>query len=259
MNIKSSLRLFRILALGALPAVGHAAIVEVSDGSYTTVFPGVDVAGRNGYPGGTPQVSGAAVGRPIPTNDWWSKLLNQNHADNLFNYPMAMGTLSSGLDIGLVVPVSGANGSSEPRDPFNTVVVGVSGLAATRATVDNYSDWTVTIGWDSGAHSFRATSGIGMPFVYFSKAATDTASVTVEVGTVTVDGEILLITNSEDGGRLRRLRADRFPPGHHPAAPTPPPWRAKTTGPWPSCRRARRRRWRPPGRNMPTSSRPTLK
>ena len=169
----------------------HAATIPVGSGSYTTTHPGHDEAGRNGYPGGSPQLTGNAVGRPVPTNDWWSKLLNENHAGNLFNYPLAMGTLSYGLDIGKV--------TGEPRDPFDTIVVGVSGLAASRATVDDYSDWTVSIAWDDGTRSFRATSGIGMPFVYFSKGSSDTASVTVSIGTVTIDNEILLITNSQEG------------------------------------------------------------
>ena len=172
----------------------YAATVPVGSASYTTTFPGVDEAARNGYPPGSPQLTGNAVGRPIPSNDWWSKLLIENHAGNLFNYPFAMGTLSYGLDIGKV--------TGEPRDPFDTIVVGVSGLAATKATVDDYSDWTVTIAWDSGEHSFRATSGIGMPFVYFSKASTDVASVTVSIGSVTVDGEVLLITDSQEGANF---------------------------------------------------------
>jgi endo-1,3(4)-beta-glucanase len=192
MNMKAT-----ALSLAALILTGaslYAATVPVGSASYTTTFPGVDEAGRNGYPAGSPQLTGNAVGRPIPTNDWWSKLLLENHAGNLYNYPLAMGTLSYGLDIGKI--------TGEPRDPFDTVVVGVSGLAASRATVDDYSDWTVTIGWDSGAHSFRATSGIGMPFVYFSKAAADIASVTVSIGTASINGEILLITNSQEGSNF---------------------------------------------------------
>jgi hypothetical protein len=81
-------------------AVNWAGTVTVGGGSYTDTFPGVDVAARNGFPPGSPQLSGAAVGRPVPTNDWWSALLNTNHAGNLFNYPLAMGTLTYGLDIG---------------------------------------------------------------------------------------------------------------------------------------------------------------
>ena len=181
-------------AIFILPQIIFSATVSVGSGSYTTTRPGLDAAGRNGVPPGSPQLSGAAVGRPVPTNDWWSKLLIEDHAGNLFNYPFAMGTLSYGLDIGKV--------TGEPRDPFDTIVVGVSGLAATRATVDDYSDWTVTIGWDSGEHSFRATSGVGMPFVYFSKAATDVASVTVSRGTASIAGEILLITDSDEGSNF---------------------------------------------------------
>ncbi len=177
-------------AVLAFASLLHAATVPVGSGSYTTTHPGHDEAGRNHYPGGTPQLSGNAVGKPVPSNDWWSKLLNTDHVNNLFNYPLSMGTLTSGLDIGQVWRA--------PRDPFDSIVVGVVGLNSTQATIDDYSDWTVTIGWDSGTNSFRATSGIGMPFVYFSKASTDTASVTVEQGTATIDNEILLITDSEN-------------------------------------------------------------
>lgn len=192
MNIKATMLSITMLIFTGISL--QAATIPVGSGSYTTTFPGVDEAGRNGYPGGSPQLSGNAVGKPVPSNDWWSKLLIEDHADNLFNYPLAMGTLSSGLDIGRVWRA--------PRDPFDAVVVGVSGLNATQATVDDYSDWTVTIGWDSGTNSFRATSGIGMPFVYFAKASTDIASVTVSQGTASINGEILLITNSEDGANF---------------------------------------------------------
>ena len=89
-----------------------------------------------------------------------------------------------------------------PRDPFDAVVVGVSGLTASRVTVDDYSDWTVTMAWDSSTNSFRAKSGIGMPFVYFTKGSSDTASVKVSQGTATIDNELLLITDSEEGANF---------------------------------------------------------
>lgn len=202
MQIPHILRSALILAGALAPGAGWPAIIPVDSGSYTTSFPGTDIAGRNGYPAGSPQLSGAAVGRPVPTNDWWSALLNKNHASNLFNYPMAMRTLPGGLDIGLIEPLSGPNGSSQPLSDLSPVIVGVSGLAATRATVDNYSDWTVTIGWDSGAHSFRATTGLGMPFVYFSKAGGDVASVTVNAGTVSISGDTLIVSNSQGGSNF---------------------------------------------------------
>ena len=49
--------------------------VPLGNGSYTTQHPGADSAGRNGYPSGSPQLSKSAIGKPVPTNDWWSKLI----------------------------------------------------------------------------------------------------------------------------------------------------------------------------------------
>lgn len=179
-----------------------AQIIEVGGGSYTTVFPGVDVAGRNGYPSGSPQLSGVTAGKPVPTNDWWSAVIKNNHASNLFNYPLAMRTLPAGLDVGYVVPPSGPTGSTEPLSDQSPVVVGVTGLNADRATVSNYSDWTVTMSWNSGAHSFQATSGIGMPFLYFTKSAGAEARIVVNQGTVTLRGERMMIANSQGGANF---------------------------------------------------------
>lgn len=202
MHVRANAKWVGVLAwvLGAMMA--DAAVVAVGSGSYTTTFPGVDVAGRNGVPGGTPQVSGPAVGRPVPTNDWWSALLKQDHAPNLFPYPMALRTLPGGLDVGLIVPASGGNGSSQPLSDISPVVVGVSGLSASRATVHDYSDWTVTVDWRSADRVFQAKVGMGMPFVYFRKEGGALAQVTVKVGTVTVAGEILLIEESQGGANF---------------------------------------------------------
>ena len=54
-------------------------IINVGSGSYITEFPGVDEAGRNGFPSGTPFTTGAASSRPVPTNDWWSAQIKNNH------------------------------------------------------------------------------------------------------------------------------------------------------------------------------------
>ncbi|MEY3000220.1 MAG: hypothetical protein RL648_434, partial [Verrucomicrobiota bacterium] len=156
--------------IGFLAAVLEGAVVQVGSGGYTTQFPGTDIAGRNAVPGGVPQLSGEAVGRPVPTNEWWSALVKQDHAANLFNYPMALRTLPRGLDVGLIIPASGGNGSSQPLSDISPIVVGVSGLMAPRATVAKYSDWTVTAHWETAGHDFQATIGMGMPFLYFRKA-----------------------------------------------------------------------------------------
>ncbi|MFA0964372.1 glycosyl hydrolase [Roseivirga sp. BDSF3-8] len=174
-----------ILFIGRL---SHAQIVSVGSGSYTKTFPGTDEAGRNGFPPGTPQASGNAAAQPVPTNDWWSKLLQEDHASNLFNYPITMKTTPAGL-VTTFIPW----GVIDDQEP---IVVGVSGLNASRATISDHTDWTVTMDWDS---RFHATSGIGMPFVYFEKQAAEVASVTVNLGTVTVTGRMLLVTDARNG------------------------------------------------------------
>jgi endoglucanase Acf2 len=165
--------------------------INAGSGSYTKTFPGTDAAGRNGYPSGTPQFSGAAVGKPVPTNDWWSKLIKENHADNLFNYPFTMKTMNNGL-VASYIP----KGVIDDQLP---VVVGVTGMAATKTTVSAFSDWTVTMNWNDGTHTFETTSGIAMPFLYFTKGNSDVAQVTVNLGTVVIDNEMLVITNARNG------------------------------------------------------------
>ncbi|RXP44327.1 carbohydrate-binding protein [Lutibacter sp. HS1-25] len=165
-----------------------AQTTQVGSGSYTNTYPGADSAGRNGYPSGTPQLSGAAVGKPVPTNDWWSKLVKENHADNLFNYPMTLKTINQGLIV-TYIPF-GVIGDSAP------IQVGLSGLNASKATVSDYSDWTVTMNWNDGAHTLQATSGIGMPFIYFQKEIDDVLEIKVNSGTATISGELLIIENA---------------------------------------------------------------
>ena len=84
-------------------------------------------------------------------------------------------------------------------DDIEPVTVGVTGMAATKTTVSDYSDWTVIMDWKDATHNFQATSGLGMPFLYFTKKTTDVAQVKVTSGTVTLSGEMLVITNLRNG------------------------------------------------------------
>ena len=133
--------LHKILFLALFFSTASAQTTSVGNGSYTNTFPGVDSSNRNGYPSGSPQLSGAAQYKPVPTNDWWSLLLKDNHVSNLFNYPFTMRTTASGLGI-TYVPF-GVVGDKQ------TIHVGVQGLNSTRATVSDHSDWTVTMAWSS--------------------------------------------------------------------------------------------------------------
>ncbi|PQJ74276.1 glycosyl hydrolase [Polaribacter gangjinensis] len=190
MRLTKIYTVFQILLLGFSIQL-YSQTTTVGNGSYTNAFPGTDAAGRNGFPSGTPQLSGNAIGKPVPTNDWWSKLVKENHADNLFNYPMTMKTTNNGLIV-TYIPW-GPIGDSAP------IEVKVTGLATTQTTVSDYSDWTVTMNWKDATHELKATSGIGMPFVYFEKDADDIAEIKVNSGTATINNELLIIENAAAG------------------------------------------------------------
>jgi len=187
-----------IISLILIQTISNAQIISVGSGSYTTAFPGTDAAGRNTYPSGSPNVSGVAATKPVPTNDWWSSLIKNNFVTNLFNYPLAFKTSATGLVVCYITAPSGGGGSSQPVSDVNPIIVGVSNLNVSKATVSDYSDWTVTTNWNGSGHDFNTTIGMGMPFVYFIKGGSDVAQVVVNSGSVTINSEILLITGSQN-------------------------------------------------------------
>ncbi|MBL7813378.1 MAG: carbohydrate-binding protein [Saprospiraceae bacterium] len=189
------------LCLIALPFVLVAQIVPVGSGSYTTQLPPADAAGRNKNPSGTPRLSGIAASKPVPTSDWWTGLLTYDGA-NLYNYPLSMRGNNNGLVVSYTFLGNGVNDTRQPMSAEQPLLVGVSGLSNTFPTVSDYSDWTVTAAWNSGGRSFSATMGMGMPFVYCTKGSADTASVTINSGTVLVQNEMILVTNAISGANF---------------------------------------------------------
>ena len=177
-----------IIILLSFSIITISQTTQVGSGSYTNSHPGTDVAGRNGFPSGSPQLSGNAIGKPVPTNDWWSKLIKENHADNLFNYPMTMSTTNTGLIV-TYIPW-GVIGDSAP------IEVGLQGLSTDKTTVSDYTDWTVTMNWKDNDNELKVTSGIGMPFLYYEKDADDVVEIKVNSGNATVTNEILIVENA---------------------------------------------------------------
>lgn len=189
------------LVILLLPVYLPAQIISVGSGSYTTQLPPADAAGRNRPPAGTPRLSGIATNKPIPTSDWWTGLLTFNDA-NLYNYPLSMRGSANGLIVSYTFLGNGALDTRQPMGPEQPLVVGVSGLSGTYPTVSDYTDWTVTASWNQSGREFNATMGLSMPFVYCTKGSTDVASVVVNIGTVAIQNELLLITNSINGANF---------------------------------------------------------
>lgn len=195
------IRSITALIILLLPVYLPAQIIPVGSGSYTTQLPPADAAGRNKLPAGTPRLSGLAATKPIPTSDWWTGLLTFNDA-NLYNYPLSMRGSANGLIVGYTFLGNGALDTRQPMGPEQPLVVGVSGLSGTYPTVSNHTDWTVTASWSQSGRSFNATMGLAMPFVYCTKGNDDVASVIVNIGTVSIQNEMLLITNSISGANF---------------------------------------------------------
>ncbi len=168
-----------------------AQIIDVGSGSYTTQFPGTDEAGRNGFPSGTPFTIGEAATKPVPTNDWWSSKVKENHVSNLFTYPYTLKTVNEGLVVTYI-----PRGVIDDQQP---ITVGVTGLNAGAANVSDFSDWTMTMDWQNSNHNMKATSGIGMPFIYFEKNQDDIVEISVNEGTVTIENETLIIEDAHYG------------------------------------------------------------
>ncbi len=182
---------FLSLLFASLTTMGFSQTVEIGSASYTTRHPGYDTAGRNHIPSGTPQMIAEAALRPVPTNDWWSKLIKEDHATNLFTYPFTLKTTSSGLVV-----------SHIPRgviDDLLPLTVGLPSLNASKVNVSDFSDWSVTMNWTTGDHQLEATAGIAMPFIYFTKKSSEPILVNITSGNVTIDGEMLLVKDCKYG------------------------------------------------------------
>ena len=165
--------------------------INLGSGSYSQSFPGVDIAGRNSFPSGTPYLSGNAQGKPVPTNDWWSKLVKEGQADNLFNYPFTLKTQNDGLIVSYIP--WGVIGDSAP------IKIGLTGLSSQHTTISDYSDWTVSMNWASADKRMTVTSGVGMPFLYFEKSLADEVTIEVNSGTVSIQNEQLIIQDASYG------------------------------------------------------------
>ena len=168
-----------------------AQIIQVGSGSYTTSFPGTDAAGRNGYPSGQPQTTGPAAQKHAPTNDWWSYVIKNDHASNLFNYRLALKTVNTGL-VTSYIPW----GVYDDQEP---IIVSLTGLNTSKAKVYDFTDWTVTLDWTDSNNSLKATAGIGMPFVYFTKDDASTVEIEINLGQVSLSGEKIIVENARNG------------------------------------------------------------
>ncbi|WP_254240377.1 glycosyl hydrolase [Allokutzneria sp. A3M-2-11 16] len=161
------------MATPALPAVAE----PVGAGSYTTALPAgaaLPTACSDLATNPRRHLTANAPAGPVPTNDWWSSLVYKRtecaFSDNLMAHPLSFDTVAGGLgvDYATTPTITGtATGVGEYHYQYGAdFTLGVTGLNASEAKVDGWTDWTVSPFWSDGARTLRATIGHGSPFVY---------------------------------------------------------------------------------------------
>lgn len=123
-------------------------------------------------------------GRPIPTNDWWTDIINSPFSGALWSYPAMLHTSASGVEI--AYPSYWADAGKEMKS-LSRLSVGGRNFRATSAIATNWHDWDVVFRMPSasGREQMTVTAVHGMPFTWFE-----------------FDRMIPEITLSDNGGQL---------------------------------------------------------
>ena len=112
-----------------------------------------------------------AAGQPIPTNDWWTDLINADHGrsgqevtGHLWSYPQYVQGMRYGLDIHY--PKYWVDNGTEMKAQSKLRLSCGEGFAPSHPMAEAWSDWTVTFSETSGTQQLLATLAHGMPFTW---------------------------------------------------------------------------------------------
>ncbi|MGY5354113.1 glycosyl hydrolase [Wenyingzhuangia sp. IMCC45467] len=101
--------------------------------------------------------------RPIPTNDWWTRILVDQYGGLLFAYPLVMEPTSEGLKVQYPIGFS-QDGSNLDRG--NGLVIKADNYTPDKAIAADWTDWSVVMGMpdaETGAN-MNVTMAHGIPF-----------------------------------------------------------------------------------------------
>ena len=113
-----------------------------------------------------------APGRPIPTNDWWTDIINSRFSGALWSYPAMLNTSESGVTV--YWPSYWADQGKEIKSKSSLTVGGYRFLASETAAKD-WHDWDVVFRMPSveGKGELTVTSVHGSPFTWFEYEGID--------------------------------------------------------------------------------------
>lgn len=107
-----------------------------------------------------------APGRPIPTNDWWTDIINSRYSGSLWSYPAMLRTSDAGVEINH--PTYWADFGKEIKSRTRLTVGGRDFRASATIAAD-WHDWDVVFRMPAtrGEGEMRVTAVHGSPFTWF--------------------------------------------------------------------------------------------
>lgn len=104
--------------------------------------------------------------RPIPTNDWWTDVINNRYSGALWSYPAMVKTSERGISVDF--PTYWNDNGTEVKSNSRITVSGVNFSAAETRALD-WHDWDVEIlqPASEGSGCIKATLVHGQPFTWF--------------------------------------------------------------------------------------------
>ena len=112
-----------------------------------------------------------AAGQPIPTNDWWTDLINADHGrsgqeltGHLWSYPQYVQGMKYGLDIHY--PKYWVDNGTEMKAQSKLRISCGDGFTPSHPMAETWSDWTIAFSETSGEQQLQATLAHGMPFTW---------------------------------------------------------------------------------------------
>jgi len=121
-------------------------------------------------------VSGEAVGKAAPTNQWYSSVMFQRWSQPIHAHPMTYRATEEGFELGLPAKrfanVGGSLELSYPHVP--AIVVAPKGFKPADARLSKFSDWLAQVSMAAGpGESLKATVLHGSPFSYYEISTGD--------------------------------------------------------------------------------------
>ncbi len=166
---------------GSLKTGGNAALaadVPATSPTGTTGEPAVVPVGKGSYDSFPPANAGDGAlkmldrqlyilnpgDRPIPTNQWWTNLITDRYAGQLWAFPLMVSADKEGIN--LVFPVKW---NAEGRDPVSDFPISVHGVdfKPVDARAKDWGDWTLCFREAETAQKYMdVTLGRGLPYAW---------------------------------------------------------------------------------------------